>query len=62
MSNEQNILEKKCILKQYEPKKSHYYSVFLYNLQALRQKDRPILPKFPLRHSEMRALGKMECF
>lgn len=55
MSNEQNILEKKCILKQNEPKKSHYYSVFLYNLQALRQKDRPILPKFPLRHSEMRA-------
>ena len=43
MSNEQNILEKKCILKQNEPKKSHYYSVFLYNLQALRQKDRPIL-------------------
>lgn len=62
MSNEQNILEKKCILKQNEPKKSHYYSVFLYNLQALRQKDRPILSKFPLRHSEMRALGKMECF
>lgn len=62
MSNEQNILEKKCILKQNEPKKSHYYSVFLYNFQALRLKDRPILPKFPLRHSEMRALGKMECF
>lgn len=45
MSNEQNILEKKCILKQNEPKKSHYYSIFLYNLQALRQKDRPILSK-----------------
>lgn len=62
MSNEQNILEKKCILKQNEPKNSHYYSVFLYNLQVLRQEDRPILPKFPLRHSEMRVLGKMECF
>ena len=34
MSNEQNILEKKCILKQNEPKKSHYYSVFLYNLKS----------------------------
>lgn len=62
MSNEQKNFGEKCILKQNEPKKSHYYSVFLYNLQALRQKDRPILPKFPLRHSEMRALGKMECF
>ena len=62
MSNEQNILAKKCILKQNEPKKSQGCSVFLYNLQALRQKDRPILPKFPLRHSEMRALGKMEGF
>ena len=27
MSNEQNILEKKCILKQNEPKKSHYYTL-----------------------------------
>lgn len=62
MSNKQNILEKKCILKQNEQKKSQGCSVFLYNLQALRQKDRPIQPKFPLRHSEMRALGKMEGF
>lgn len=46
MSNEQNILEKKCILKQNEPKNSHDYSVFLYNLQALRQKYRPILQNF----------------
>ena len=62
MSNEQNILAKKCILKQNEPKKLQGCSVFLYNLQDLRQKDRPIQPKFPLRHSEMRALGKMEGF
>ena len=61
MSNEQNILEKKCILKQNEPKNSHDYSVFLYNLQALIQRDRPSLPKVPLRQSDMGALGKMEC-
>ena len=62
MSNEQKKKKKKCILKQNEPKNSHDYSVFLSNLPALRQKYRPILPKYPLRHSEMGALGKMECF